>query len=65
MPVRPEERGEDLIEREDRTVAVWERGRMVRLVSGGIFRRRRLTLRFPAAGVRVYAFSFTTSCLEA
>ena len=40
-------------------------GRMVRLVGGGIFRRRRLTLRFPHAGVRIYAFSFTTSCMEA
>ena len=63
-PVRPEERGDDLIERDGRTVAVWERGRMVRLVGGGIFRHRRLTLRFPQAGVRVYAFSFTTSCRE-
>jgi thiol-disulfide isomerase/thioredoxin len=61
-PVRPEERGEDVIERDGRTVAVWETGRMVRLVGGGIFRRRRLTLRFPQAGVRVYAFSFTSAC---
>jgi thiol-disulfide isomerase/thioredoxin len=62
-PVRPEERGEDVIEREGRTVAAWESGRMVRLVGGGRFRRRRLTLRFRQAGVRVYAFSFTTSCV--
>jgi thiol-disulfide isomerase/thioredoxin len=61
-PVRPEERGEDVIERDGRTVAVWATGRMVRLVGGGTFRRRRLTLRFPQAGVQVYAFSFTTSC---
>ncbi|HYU31527.1 MAG TPA: redoxin domain-containing protein [Thermoanaerobaculia bacterium] len=61
-PVRPDERGEDLAERGYRTVAVWEHGRMVRLVAGGTFRRRRLTLRFPQAGVRVYAFSFTTVC---
>jgi hypothetical protein len=57
-----EERGEDVIERDGRTVVVWEIGRMVRLVGGGTFRRRRLTLRFPQPGVRVYAFSFTTSC---
>jgi len=63
-PVRPDERGEDVIERDGRTVAIWERGRMVRLVGGGTFRRRRLTLRFPRAGTRVYTFSFTTSCVE-
>lgn len=64
-PVRPEERGEDVTERDGRTVARWEGGRMVRLVSGGIFRRRRLTLRFPREGTRVYSFSFTTSCQQA
>ena len=63
-PVRLEERGEDVIERDGRTVALWGRGQMVRMVSGGIFRRRRLTLRFSQAGIRVYAFSFTTSCME-
>lgn len=63
-PVRLEERGEDVTERDGRTVAAWDRGQMVRLVSGGSFRRRRLALRFPQAGVRVYAFSFTTSCVE-
>lgn len=61
-PVRPEERGEDVTERAGRTFAVWERGRMVRLVAGGLFRQRRLTLRFPEPGVRVYAFSFSTAC---
>jgi hypothetical protein len=64
-PVRPEERGEDVTERDGRTVVVWERGRMVRLVGGGVFRRRRLTLRFPEPGVRVYAFSFSTACAPA
>ena len=61
-PVRREERGEDVIERNGRTIAVWERGRMVRLVGGKAFRRRRLTLRFSQAGTQIYAFSFTTSC---
>lgn len=61
-PVRPEERGEDVVEKDGRTFAVWERGRMVRLVAGGLFLQRRLTLRFPEPGVRVYAFSFSTAC---
>lgn len=62
-PVRPEERGEDVVEKDGRTFAVWERGRMVRLVAGGVFRQRRLTLRFPEPGVRVYAFSYSTACV--
>jgi thiol-disulfide isomerase/thioredoxin len=61
-PVPELERGADVVERDGRTVAVWERGRMVRLIGGGEFRRRRLTLRFPSPGVRLYAFSFT-SCV--
>jgi hypothetical protein len=61
--VRPEERGEDVVERDGRTVAVWERGRMVSLIREGRFRRRRLTLRFREAGTRVYSFSFTTACV--
>jgi thiol-disulfide isomerase/thioredoxin len=62
-PVAPAERGEDVIERDGRTVAVWERGRMVRLVGGGVFRSRRLTLRFLSSGTRLYAFSFTSACV--
>ena len=63
-PVRPEERGEDVVEKDGRTFAIWARGRMVRLVAGGVFRQRRLTLRFPEPGVRVYAFSYSTACSE-
>jgi thiol-disulfide isomerase/thioredoxin len=59
-PVPVAERGADVIEREGRTFAVWERARLVRLVASGTFRRRRLVLRFPQAGVRAYAFSFET-----
>jgi len=59
-PVPPEERGADLVEREGRTFAVWERARMVRLIDSRVFRRRRLALRFPRAGTRAYAFSFET-----
>lgn len=59
-PVAAAERGEDVVEREGRTFAVWERARLVRLVASGAFRRRRLVLRFPQPGVRVYAFSFET-----
>ncbi len=54
------ERGADLVERDGRTFAVWERGRMVRLVESSVFRRRHLVLRFPRPGVRAYAFSFST-----
>ena len=46
--------------RDGRTFAVWERGRMVRLVESSVFRRRHLVLRFPRPGVRAYAFSFST-----
>ena len=59
-PVAAAERGADVVEREGRTFAVWERARLVRLVASGTFRRRRLVLRFPRAGVRAYAFSFET-----
>ena len=59
-PVAAAERGEDIVEREGRTFAVWERARLVRLVASATFRRRRLVLRFPQAGVRAYAFSFET-----
>lgn len=62
-PVREEERGADVVEKDGRTFAVWERARMVRLVGGGDFRRRRVTLRFPRPGARVYTFSFT-SCVQ-
>ena len=59
-PVAAAERGPDVVEREGRTFAVWERGRLVRLIDSAEFRRRRLVLRFPRAGVRAYAFSFST-----
>lgn len=59
-PVAAAERGADVVERDGRTFAVWERGRLVRLVDSAGFRRRRLVLRFPQAGVRAYAFSFST-----
>jgi len=63
-PVPGPERGADVVERGGRTFAVWDRGRMVRLIGGGEFRRRRLTLRFVTPGARLYAFSFT-SCVTA
>jgi thiol-disulfide isomerase/thioredoxin len=59
-PVAAAERGADVVEREGRTFALWERARLVRLVASDTFRRRRLVLRFPRAGVRAYAFSFET-----
>jgi len=59
-PVAPEERGADLVERDGRTFARWERGRMVRLIDSALFRRRRLALRFAKPGIRAYAFSFGT-----
>jgi thiol-disulfide isomerase/thioredoxin len=59
-PVAAAERGADVIERQGRTFAAWERARLVRLVASDTFRRRRLVLRFPRAGVRAYAFSFET-----
>lgn len=59
-PVAAEERGADVVERDGRTFAVWERPRMVQLLDSARFRRRRLVLRFPRPGVRAYAFSFST-----
>lgn len=59
-PVPAGERGAEVVERDGRTFAVWERGRMVRLIDSPEFRRRHLALRFPRAGVRAYAFSFST-----
>ncbi|HEV2843864.1 MAG TPA: hypothetical protein VG477_03385, partial [Thermoanaerobaculia bacterium] len=61
-PVPAGERGADVVERDGRTFAVWERGRMVRLIDSPEFRRRRLVLRFTRPGARAYAFSFAT-CL--
>ena len=63
-PVPEPERGADVQERNGRTFAVWGRPRMVNLIGGGELRRRRLTLRFSAAGTRLYSFSFT-SCVAA
>ncbi len=62
-PVAASERGTDVVERQGRTFAVWERPRMVRLVDSPRFRRRRLVLRFPQPGIRAYAFSFSTCAL--
>ncbi len=59
-PVPAGERGADVVERDGRTFAVWERGRMVRLIDSPEFRRRHLVLRFAESGVRAYAFSFST-----
>lgn len=64
-PVPPEERGEDVVERDGRTFAVWDRPRMVRLLDSHRFRSRRLMLRFTAPGVRAYTFSFATCVLPA
>ena len=63
-PVAAAERGADVVEREGRTFAVWERPRMVRLVDSPRFRRRRLVLRFLQPGTRAYAFSFSTCTLN-
>ena len=62
-PVAVEERGADVVERQGRTFAAWERPRMVRLIDSQRFRRRRLVLRFPQPGARAYAFSFSTCAL--
>lgn len=59
-PLAIGERGLDVVERDGRTFAVWQRPRLVRLVDSERFRRRHLVLRFPQAGVRAYAFSFST-----
>jgi thiol-disulfide isomerase/thioredoxin len=59
-PVATAERGADVVERDGRTFALWERGRMVRLIDSERFRRRRLTLRFPCLRTRAYVFSFST-----
>jgi hypothetical protein len=60
-PVGQAERGADLVERDGRTFAVWDRSRLVHLVDG-TFSRRLLTLRFPSPGTRLYALSFTSAC---
>jgi hypothetical protein len=61
--VPPPLRGGDLVERDGRTLAVWERARKVRLIEAPDFARRHLLLRFPRPGTRVYAVSFT-SCVR-
>ena len=61
-PCRPRWRGEDVVERDGRTVAVWERPRMIRLLAGAPFARRLLRVRALRPGVRLYTFTFT-SCL--
>lgn len=64
QPVPEAERGADVVERDGRTYAVWERGRMVRLIDSNRFARRHLVLRFARPGIRAYAFSFAT-CVQA
>ncbi|HEY8020166.1 MAG TPA: redoxin domain-containing protein [Thermoanaerobaculia bacterium] len=59
-PVPAEVQGADLATRDGETWAAWERPRLVALLDSPVFARRALTLRFPAPGARVYAFSFTT-----
>jgi thiol-disulfide isomerase/thioredoxin len=63
QPVIPEERGADLIERDGRTWAVWDRPKMVSLVGPADFRRRQVRLRFLSPGIRAYTFSYTT-CVQ-
>lgn len=63
-PVAPAERGADVVERDGRTFAVWERSRMVSLVGPADFRARRVRLRFLTPGSRAYTFSFS-SCVQA
>jgi thiol-disulfide isomerase/thioredoxin len=62
-PASPEERGGDIVESDGRTLAVWERPRMVSLIDSSEFRRRRVRLRFLTPGTRAYTFSFTT-CVQ-
>lgn len=62
-PVPVEERGRDVQERDGRTIATWDRSRMVWLVESNEFRRRRLLLRFASPGTRIYAFTFST-CVQ-
>ena len=62
-PVPPDERGADVIERDGRTFAVWERPRMVTLLASPEFRRRRVRLTFLTPGTRAYTFSYTT-CVQ-
>ncbi len=63
-PVGARHRGADLGLRDGATWAAWERPRLVSLLDSPLFARRTLTLRFAAAGTRVYAFSFS-SCERA
>jgi thiol-disulfide isomerase/thioredoxin len=62
-PVPPHDRGADLVERDGRTFAVWDRPRMVSLIGPAEFRRRAVVLRFLTPGTRAYTFSFT-SCVQ-
>lgn len=62
-PVVPEERGADVVERDGRTFAVWDRPRMVLLIGPAEFHRRSVVLRFLTPGTRAYTFSFTT-CVQ-
>ncbi len=57
-PVPESARGADLHPVGEGTRAVWERGRMVRLVSGAEPGKHRLVVRFGRPGLRAYAFSF-------
>lgn len=62
-PVPAGERGADVVERQGRTFAVWERSRMVRLLEAAEFRSWRLVLRFGTPGTRAYSLTFTTCVL--
>ncbi|HYH45407.1 MAG TPA: redoxin domain-containing protein [Thermoanaerobaculia bacterium] len=55
-------RGADVVAENGRTLARWERPRLVQLIGAGKFGEHRLRLRFLSPGARVYAFSFT-SCV--
>ncbi|MFL6202996.1 MAG: redoxin domain-containing protein, partial [Thermoanaerobaculia bacterium] len=59
-PVPPHDRGADLVERDGRTFAVWDRPRMVSLIGPAEFRHRSVLVRFLTPGTRAYTFSFTT-----
>ncbi len=59
-PVPAGDRAADVIERDGRTFAVWERSRMLWLLDSPEFRSRRLVLRFRTPGTRAHSLTFTT-----
>ena len=62
-PVPEAERGADVVERDGRTFAVWDRGRMVRLVDSAASAAATSSCASPSRGARAYAFSFST-CVD-